>query len=77
MITLTIYLLRRLYYHLSVLVIRFRNRSPWNRALIKQVASQEWEQQRIADFALGQQNDPYTPGYWWRLRKPTTGKMGA
>jgi len=54
-------------YRLQVFFVRLLNRLPKRRALIKQIASQEWEQQRLIDHVLGLGNAPYEPGAWWRL----------
>jgi hypothetical protein len=56
-------------YRLQVFFVRLLNRLPKRRALIKQIASQEWAMQNICDQALGLGHARYEPGAWWRLSR--------
>ena len=59
--------MKRIAYLIHVGFIRLLNKLPKRRALIKQIASQEWALQNICDQALGLGRAPYEPGAWWRL----------
>lgn len=54
-------------YRIRVWWVRQLNRLPRRAALIKKIASLQWEQEQIVDHVLG--THTYEPGAWWWLRR--------
>lgn len=49
---------------------RLWNYLPGRAAAIRRMASKEWEMMNLCDLVTGQYQASYSPGAWWRLRRP-------